>query len=117
MDQEGRPNGPPFYFRTSEAVGWVERSETHHVCSPAQIPESVATPNHPSASLDMALKTTPYDSAQCLRTEEERAAYLATCMEEAPQDAAFIAHAVAVVARSRNMSQLARDTGLIREGL
>lgn len=65
----------------------------------------------------MALKTTPYDSAQYLRTEEERAAYLATCMEEAPEDAAFIAHALGVVARSRNMSQLARDTGLTREGL
>lgn len=65
----------------------------------------------------MALKTTPYDSAQYLRTEEERAAYLATCMEEAPGDAAFIAHALGVVARSRNMSQLARDTGLTREGL
>lgn len=65
----------------------------------------------------MALKTTPYDSARYLRTEEERAAYLATCMEEAPEDAAFIAHALGVVARSRNMSQLARDTGLTREGL
>lgn len=65
----------------------------------------------------MALKTTPYDSAQYLRTEEERAAYLATCMEEAPEDAAFIAHALGVVARSRNMTQLARDTGLTREGL
>src|SRR3546814_13588125 len=65
----------------------------------------------------MALKTTPYDSAEYLRTEEERAAYLAACMEEAPEDAAFIAHALGVVARSRNMTQLARDTGLTREGL
>src|SRR3546814_7775225 len=65
----------------------------------------------------MALKTTPYDSAEYLRTEEERAAYLAACMEEAPEDAAFITHALGVVARSRNMSQLARDTGLTREGL
>ena len=37
-------------------------------------------------------------------------------MEEAPEDAAFIAHAVGVVARSR-MSQLVRDAGLTREGL
>ena len=65
----------------------------------------------------MALKTTPYDSADYLRTEEERAAYLAACLDEAPSDAAFITHALGVVARSRNMSQLARDTGLTREGL
>ena len=65
----------------------------------------------------MALKTSPYDSADYLRTEEERAAYLAACLDEAPNDAAFITHALGVVARSRNMSQLARDTGLTREGL
>ena len=65
----------------------------------------------------MPLKTTPYDSADYLRTEEDRAAYLAACMEEAPEDASFIAHALGIVARSRNMSQLARDTGLTREGL
>src|SRR5690606_21884069 len=59
---------------------------------------------------DMPLKTTPYDSAAYLRTEEDRAAYLAACMEEAPEDASFIAHALGIVARSRNMSQLARDT-------
>lgn len=65
----------------------------------------------------MALKTTRWDSAEYLRTEEERAAYLDACMGEAPDDPAFIAHALGVVARSRNMSQLARDTGLTREGL
>jgi probable addiction module antidote protein len=65
----------------------------------------------------MALKTTRWDSADYLRTEEERAAYLDACMEEAPYDPAFIANALGVVARSRNMSQLARDTGLTREGL
>lgn len=65
----------------------------------------------------MALKTTPWNSAEYLRTEEERAAYLAACFEEAPDDAVFITQALGVVARSRNMSQLARDTGLTREGL
>jgi probable addiction module antidote protein len=65
----------------------------------------------------MALKTTRWDSAEYLRTEEDRAAYLDACLEEAPDDPAFIAHALGMVARSRNMSQLARDTGLTREGL
>src|SRR3546814_19190507 len=65
----------------------------------------------------MALKTTPYDSAEYLRTEEERAAYMAACMEDAPADAAFITHALGVVARSRNMIHLAVDTGLTRGDL
>lgn len=65
----------------------------------------------------MALKTNRWDSAQHLVTEEERAGYLDACLEEAGDDAGFIAHALGVVARSRSMSQLARDTGLTREGL
>jgi probable addiction module antidote protein len=65
----------------------------------------------------MPLKTTPWDSADYLRTEEERASYLAAALEEASGDAAFITNALGTVARSRNMSQLARDTGLTREGL
>lgn len=65
----------------------------------------------------MALKTTPWDSADYLKTEADRTAYLEACLEEAPADPAFIAHALGAVARSRNMSQLACDTGLTREGL
>jgi probable addiction module antidote protein len=67
--------------------------------------------------MNMALRTTRWDSADYLRTEEERAAYLAACVEEGADDAAFIAHAIGVVARSRGMSRLARETGLTREGL
>lgn len=65
----------------------------------------------------MALKTTRWDSARHLGSEEERTSYLEACFKEAGDDAAFVAHALGVVARSRNMSQLARDTGLTREGL
>ena len=65
----------------------------------------------------MTLKATPWDSADYLKTEADRTAYLQACLEEAPHDPAFIAHALGVVARARNMSQLARDTGLTREGL
>lgn len=65
----------------------------------------------------MALKTTAWNSADYLKTDADRTAYLEACLEEAPDDSAFIAHALGVVARSRNMSQLARNTGLTREGL
>lgn len=66
----------------------------------------------------MSLKTAPWDSAEYLRTDADVIAYLQACMEEAPDDAGFIAHALGVAARARsNMSGLARDTGLSREGL
>ena len=68
-------------------------------------------------ALKTTLRTTSWETADYLRTEEDRAAYLATALEEAPDDAAFIANALGTVARSRNMSQLARDSGLTREGL
>ncbi|HET7268268.1 MAG TPA: addiction module antidote protein [Oleiagrimonas sp.] len=58
-----------------------------------------------------------YDSADYLKTDEDIALYLDACLEEAGDDPAFIAHALGVVARARNMSQLARDTGMTREGL
>jgi probable addiction module antidote protein len=64
-----------------------------------------------------AINLTLYDSASYLKTEEDIAAYFDACMEEAGDDAAFIAHALGVIARARGMSQLARDTGISREGL
>lgn len=65
----------------------------------------------------MELKTTPWDSADYLKSEADMSAYLDACFEEAGDDPAFLTHALGVVARARNMSQLARDSGLTREGL
>ena len=61
--------------------------------------------------------TTPYDTAEYLKTDEDMALYLEACFEEAGDDAALIAKALGNIARARGMSQLARDTGLAREGL
>ena len=58
-----------------------------------------------------------YDTADYLKTEEDIAHYMEAVMEEGGDDANLIAHALGDVARARNMSQLARDTGLTREGL
>ena len=60
---------------------------------------------------------TQHDSAEFLQTEEDMAAYLDACFEEAGDDPAFIAHALGVIARAKGMSQLARETGLARENL
>jgi probable addiction module antidote protein len=65
----------------------------------------------------MAIKTTRWDSADYLETDEDIQNYMEACLEEAGDDPAFIVHALGVVARAKNMSQLARDTGLTREGL
>jgi probable addiction module antidote protein len=65
----------------------------------------------------MGIKTTRWDSAKHLETEEDIQLYLEACIEEAGDDPAFIVDALNVIARARNMSQLARDTGLSREGL
>lgn len=63
------------------------------------------------------IKTTPWDSAEHLKTDEDMVAYIDACLEEAGDDAAFIAHALGVVARAKGMTQLAKDTGLGRESL
>ena len=65
----------------------------------------------------MAIKTTHWDSAEHLKTDEEIQLYLDACLEDASDDPAFLLHALGVIARAKNMSQLARDTGLTREGL
>lgn len=43
--------------------------------------------------------------------------YLQACMDEAGDDAAFIAAALGDIARAKGMTQLAKDTGLGRESL
>src|SRR5512147_2181995 len=62
-------------------------------------------------------KTSRYDVAEHLRSPEEMAAYLEACLEEAGDDAAFIAKALGDIARARGMAQVARDAGLSRESL
>lgn len=47
------------------------------------------------------MKTSLWDSAQYLKSEGDRAAYLEICEEEAPNDPEFLVRAVEVVMRSR----------------
>lgn len=58
-----------------------------------------------------------YDSADYLTTVEDAAAYLEAALEEAGDDPAFIAQALGTIARSGNISELARRVGMSREGL
>ena len=63
------------------------------------------------------LKLRKWDSAQHLKTDEDMAAYLEACLQEAGDDAAFIAKALGNIARAKGMRQLSKDTGLGRESL
>ncbi len=65
----------------------------------------------------MTIKLTRYDTAEHLKSEEDIQAYLDAVLEEGGDDPAYIVHALGIIARAKNMSQLARDTGLSREGL
>jgi probable addiction module antidote protein len=63
----------------------------------------------------MALKTRKFDVAAFLETNEDMALYLSEALGTG--DAAYVAHALGVVARKRGMSSLAKATGLGRESL
>jgi probable addiction module antidote protein len=62
-------------------------------------------------------KFSRYDVADYLNSKVDLAAYLDACLEEAGDDAAYIAAALGEIARARGMVQLAKDTGISREGL
>ena len=65
----------------------------------------------------MATTFSRYDVADYLKSDEDIAAFLEACFDEAGGDAAFIAAALGEVARAYGMARLAKETGLSREGL
>ena len=65
----------------------------------------------------MAEKFSRWDAADDLQTQEDVAMYFSICVDEDPGDGSLIRRALGDIARARSMSQLARDTGLAREGL
>ena len=58
-----------------------------------------------------------FDSADYLNTFDDVAAYLEAVLEDAPDDPKAIAAALGAIARSRNLSEIARQAGTSREGL
>ena len=58
---------------------------------------------------------TTYDPAEDLASEEAIATFMAEAFET--NDAAYISHALGVVARAKGMTQIANQTGLSREQL
>ena len=60
-------------------------------------------------------KTRPWDPAEHLVSEEDRAAYLQAAFEDG--DPALVAAALGDIARSVGVTEIARETGLGRESL
>jgi len=58
-----------------------------------------------------------FDAADYLRDPQTAAAYLEATITESGSDPALIAAALGAIARSGNLSELSRRTGISREGL
>ncbi len=56
-----------------------------------------------------------YDVTEYLETEEDMAAYLNAALEDG--DPAVLSAALGDIARAKGMTQLARETGISRDGL
>ncbi|MDO8861626.1 putative addiction module antidote protein [Haliea sp. E1-2-M8] len=65
----------------------------------------------------MPVKPSRWGSAEYFQTEEDIQVYLEAVLEDEGDDPADIIHALGVVARAKNMSKLAREAGISREGL
>lgn len=65
----------------------------------------------------MAETFTRWDVADHLQTKEDARLYLEACAEEDPGDGSLIRAALNDIARAQNMSRLAREIGMTREGL
>ena len=60
---------------------------------------------------------TRWDAVDSLKSEADIAAYLAAAMEEAGDDAAYIAGVLGDIAKARGIMTLADATGMTRQGL
>ncbi len=64
---------------------------------------------------ELVAKLTTYDRAEDLTSDAAITTFMAEAF--ASEDAGYIAHAPAVVARAKGMAQIAKETGLSREQL
>jgi probable addiction module antidote protein len=54
---------------------------------------------------DLTIDTTNWNSAAHLKTDDDMAEYLDACLREGGDDAAFIVHALGVIAQARGIGQ------------
>ena len=65
----------------------------------------------------MAETFTQWDAADHLQSKKDMRLYLEACADEDPGDGSLIRAALNDIASSQNMSGLAREVGMTREGL
>jgi probable addiction module antidote protein len=65
----------------------------------------------------MTEKFTRWDPAAHFQSDADMAMYLDACLDEDPGDGRVVRAALNDIARTQGMTQLARATGLTREGL
>jgi probable addiction module antidote protein len=65
----------------------------------------------------MAITTTPWNSVEHLKTEEDIQLYLEACLDEAGGDSDALIHALNVIARAKNLGQIDKDSGLTNDAL
>ncbi len=65
----------------------------------------------------MSEQFTRWDPVDHLLSEEDMAMYLDACLEEDPGDGSVVRAALNDIARAQGMTQLAKATGISREGL
>lgn len=58
-----------------------------------------------------------FDAADYLEDLDDVAAYLQVALEESAEDPSAVPRALGVIARTQNMSELARRVGMSRDGL
>lgn len=63
----------------------------------------------------MSTETKPFDAAKYLDTPESQAELITDALESG--DATYLTQALGVVARAKGMSEIAKKTGITREGL
>ena len=68
----------------------------------------------PTASIETFSK---WDAAEHLHTADDARLYVQACADEDPGDGSLIRAALNDVARARNVTRLAREAGMSREGL
>jgi probable addiction module antidote protein len=67
--------------------------------------------------MTMSEKYKRFDAADYLKDLDEVAVFLEVALEDSAEDPSAVPHALGIIARSQNMSELARRVGMSRDGL
>jgi probable addiction module antidote protein len=67
--------------------------------------------------MELSEKYKKFDAADYLENLDDVALFLELALEDSAEDPSAVPHALGIIARSQNMSELARRVGMSRDGL